>query len=245
MDLQRILDEAHNLVPKSDDGKVNIDDALLKAYEIYVKENMPDSVIAWPIISGSNRIKGMFKNYIICIFKHTGNNGYVNTNSIGKISLNLKSGDENNVEVIRRELQRHFNLSTYDSIFIIADHYPAADFQREITVNFMKHKVIMNKEPMKIFLSHKGANKETVRKYNNILKTLGFSPWLDEEAMAAGSNLNRAILDGVADSCATVFFITDAYIDENYLSDEVDYSIERIKENPNFKIITLGSVEHS
>lgn len=237
MNIEKILSEAHSLVTKNDDGKVDLENIIIKSYEIYVKKIMPDSIVSWPVISGANRIVGTYKDYVICIFKHTGNNSFFTKEGVGKISLNLVG--ENNIDIIRKELQQHFNLSAHDSIFIIHKEYPTTDFQREINVNFMKHKIIMKKEPMKIFLSHKGTNKNIVRKYNNILKTLGFSPWLDEEAMVAGSNLNRAILNGIEDSCATVFFITDAYVDETYLSDEVDYSIDRIKNNPNFKIITL------
>ena len=44
--------------------------------------------------------------------------------------------------------------------------------------------------PQRIFLSHKGADKPTVRKYARMLTELGFQPWLDEKAMAAGQISN-------------------------------------------------------
>lgn len=94
--------------------------------------------------------------------------------------------------------------------------------------------------PMKIFLSHKGSNKIMVRTYFNLLRELGFEPWLDEDAMVAGSNLDTSILQGFKDSCACVFFISPQFIDEDFLSDEIDYAITQKKaKHERFAIITL------
>lgn len=78
----------------------------------------------------------------------------------------------------------------------------------------------------KIFLSHKGVDKPVTREYFRVLKTLGFDPWLDEDAMVAGTPLERGILDGFEQSCAAVFFVTPSFQDENYLATEVNYAIE-------------------
>lgn len=95
--------------------------------------------------------------------------------------------------------------------------------------------------PKKIFLSHKGADKPMVREYFHLLKELGFEPWLDEDAMVAGTNLNRGIDQGFQESCAAVFFVTPSYVDEGYLEDEVDYAIDEKKEKGDkFAIITLA-----
>ncbi|MEK3711171.1 toll/interleukin-1 receptor domain-containing protein [Bacillus sp. FSL K6-1005] len=68
--------------------------------------------------------------------------------------------------------------------------------------------------PQKIFLSHKGIDKPAVREYHYLL---GFEPWLDEDAMAAGEALHRALLKGMEDSCAAVFFVIPNYVDDGYL----------------------------
>ncbi|MGW8753720.1 toll/interleukin-1 receptor domain-containing protein [Bacillus wiedmannii] len=95
--------------------------------------------------------------------------------------------------------------------------------------------------PKKIFLSHKGADKPLVREYFDLLKELGFEPWLDVDAMVAGTNLNRGIDQGFQESCAAVFFVTPSYKDEGYLEDEVDYAIDEKKEKGDkFAIITLA-----
>ena len=79
--------------------------------------------------------------------------------------------------------------------------------------------------PGKIFLSHKGIDKPKVREFKQILEQLGFAPWLDEDAMTAGVELERELLNGFKESCAAVFFVTRAFEDGNYLATEVNYAI--------------------
>lgn len=92
----------------------------------------------------------------------------------------------------------------------------------------------------KIFLSHKGANKPLVRDTARLLADVGFQPWLDEDAMQAGANLERALLEGMKQSCAAVFFVTPEYVDENYLATEVEYAIQQKRaKKDRFAIITI------
>lgn len=92
----------------------------------------------------------------------------------------------------------------------------------------------------RIFLSHKSIDKPIVMRYYNVLKTLGFEPWLDESDMPAGTNLERGIFEGFEKSCAAVFFITENFKDEKYLASEVDYAImQKRKKEKKFAIITL------
>jgi hypothetical protein len=105
----------------------------------------------------------------------------------------------------------------------------------ELTEEFMNENA-----PQRIFLSHKGTDKTLVRAYHRILTELGFQPWLDEEAMAAGVNLERALMQGMRDSCAAVFFVTTNYKDEGYLATEIDYAVrEKRRKGDRFAIITL------
>lgn len=92
----------------------------------------------------------------------------------------------------------------------------------------------------KIFLSHKTVDKPLVYRYFHALKEAGFDPWLDEQVMAAGANLEREVLRGFEESCAAVFFITENFSDEKYLAAEVDYAVmQKRKRNDKFAIITL------
>jgi hypothetical protein len=93
---------------------------------------------------------------------------------------------------------------------------------------------------VRIFLSHKSVDKPLVYRYYHALKELGFDPWLDEEAMPAGANLERGILKGFEESCAAVFFITENFKDQSYLATEVDYAvIQKRRKGGKFAIITL------
>lgn len=98
----------------------------------------------------------------------------------------------------------------------------------------------------KIFLSHKGADKPIVRRFSTCLQALGFSPWLDEDDMPAGTELHRGIREGFKNSCAAVFFITPAFKDESYLKGEINYAIEeKTARSDKFAIITLAIADGS
>ena len=95
-------------------------------------------------------------------------------------------------------------------------------------------------EPMKVFLSHKGCDKPLVRRFKDALEQVGFQPWLDEDAMHPGVELERGILNGFKESCAAVFFITPAFVDEKYLATEVNYAIQQKREKGDrFAIVML------
>lgn len=92
----------------------------------------------------------------------------------------------------------------------------------------------------KVFLSHKGADKAKVVDFKKTLELLGYEPWLDEDAMPAGTSLERGILKGMQDSCGVVFFITPSFKDEGYLQAEIDYAVQQKREKEDkFAIITL------
>jgi hypothetical protein len=92
----------------------------------------------------------------------------------------------------------------------------------------------------RVFLSHKGANKDIVRIYYRALKAVGYRPWLDEEDMPAGMNPDRGIRQGFNQSCAGVFFLTSDFKDEKFLKDEINYAKEEERDKADrFAIISL------
>ncbi len=95
-------------------------------------------------------------------------------------------------------------------------------------------------EPRKVFLSHKSSDKALVIDFKETLDLLGYETWLDEEAMPAGTTLERGLLQGMQESCAVVFFITSSFEDEGYLETEINYAIqEKRDKGGEFSIITL------
>ncbi len=49
----------------------------------------------------------------------------------------------------------------------------------------------------RIFLSHKGVDKAQIINFKLALEAVGFAPWLDDDAMPAGTSLERGILQGL------------------------------------------------
>lgn len=92
----------------------------------------------------------------------------------------------------------------------------------------------------RIFLSHKGSDKNMVLEYKEMLEELGYKPWLDDEAMPAGTSLERGLLKGMQESCAVVFFVTADFKDEGFLETEINYAVaEKRKRGDEFAIIPL------
>ncbi len=92
----------------------------------------------------------------------------------------------------------------------------------------------------KVFLSHKGVDKHHVIDFKKTLEILGYDPWLDKDAMPAGTSLDRGLLQGMQDSCGVVFFITPSFKDEGFLETEVDYARqEKRRKGDRFAIIIL------
>lgn len=95
-------------------------------------------------------------------------------------------------------------------------------------------------KPKHIFLSHKSPDKSLVREIAATLRSIGLTPWLDEDNMKAGANLERALRHGFHESCAAVFFVTPRFVDDGYLASEIDYALaEKRAKGDRFSIITL------
>jgi hypothetical protein len=215
-------------------------EAVLALYGELVVKTHPSHVTMWPLISGHDCKIAGFKNWGVIIFIHTGNSGSVNSYVIGGLPQTLIGSDSINVgnkEFVRSRLEKHFALGPQDGVVFIEDGQLE---NSELLALMHRHEMALGLAPMKIFLSHKGFDKPLVREFATTLSLLGFDPWLDEDAMPAGTNLERGILKGFADSCAAVFFVTPEFKDEAFLATEVDYAIkEKRAKGERFSIITL------
>lgn len=216
------------------------DDQFLELYRQIVETRYPDKVSVWPLLSGHNVKIGQFNNWLVLIFKHTGNPVMKTSSGIGQLPQTLIGApliEQSNLDRIRKRIEKHYGLKSMDAVVLVP---PNGNVESELYNVLQKHEYAMGLTPMRIFLSHKGADKELVREYKIILEELGFDPWLDEDAMFAGIELERGILQGFKDSCAAIFFITPNFKDENYLATEVDYAIaEKRRKGDKFSIITL------
>ena len=211
-----------------------------KEYRKIVEQKYSEYSNVWPILSGYNLLNGTYGNYIICIFKHTGNNSMMASSVVefNDVNTGVISISSQNIDSVRDKVRSSFQLSSMDSVVILA--MDGSNLGYELQKLLESHEFVMGVKKMKIFLSHKGADKPLVRLYKQTLELLGFEVWLDEDAMPAGTALHRGILQGFKDSCAAVFFITPNYKDEGFLETEVNYAItEKMNKGDKFSIITL------
>jgi hypothetical protein len=194
----------------------------------------------WPILAGYNIINGYYKDYIIVIFKDTGIQGIVSSSviSFSSDTLGVSEINETNTEAVKLKLTKDYGLMPRDSVVIFKND--GSNLGLELQKLLQRHEVVMGVVGMKIFLSHKGIDKKRVREYQKTLELIGFEPWLDEDSMNAGAELERGIRQGFTDSCAAIFFITPNFLDEDYLASEVNYAIaEKRKKKEKFSIIIL------
>jgi len=139
-------------------------------------------------------------------------------------------------------------LETDESLDIL--HFPCCGETVKVELHDQHFCVICGTEvdmatsdSKKVFLSHKGVDKDLVIEFKKSLELLGYEPWLDEDAMPAGTSLERGLLQGMQDSCSVVFFITPSFKDEGFLETEVNYAIqEKRKKGDKFAIVALQFV---
>jgi hypothetical protein len=222
------------------DKERSLTEEIVDLYRKEVQRHHPNLIAAWPVISGKNTRVAQFGNWFIVIYEHTGNAVLTVNSSIGALPpqlLGVSDITDSNKDQVRETLERYFALKPSDGMVMFL---PNGDISSELTKLLKRHEYAMGLTPMKIFLSHKCVDKGLVRNYKTALEILGFDPWLDEDAMAAGVELERGILKGFNESCAAVFFITEHFRDEKFLGSEVNYAIaEKRKKAERFSIITL------
>ncbi len=136
------------------------------------------------------------------------------------------------------QLEMHFDI-VRRRVFDKEQYLPSCTF-------VVTPELVSDQLPKRLFLSHKGIDKPQVRRYKSALEVVGLSPWLDEEAMVAGVELERGLLRGFKESCAAVFFVTPNYQDTGFLATEINYAMrEKRDKGDRFSIITLAlSNEH-
>ncbi|MGV3806952.1 toll/interleukin-1 receptor domain-containing protein [Citrobacter freundii] len=232
----------------------NFSDIIIdEIYKGIVQENYPEKILMWPLINGFNiRVGSLLGKYQILIYKNTGNSAFKTSNGIGELSKDIFNGCfyPNGSLDFKKAIsivEQVFDVKEKDAVFIVETITDGDQsfvkngsyIDEQINMILKKHEMALNMIPLQIFLSHKTIDKPKVREFHKVLKTLGFDPWLDEDKMSAGVELERALIKGMKDSCAAVFFITPSYKDDSYLSAEINYAISEKRKRPDFSIIAL------
>jgi hypothetical protein len=214
---------------------------ILEKYRAMVSERHTAQEKSWPLLSGYNVSYAGAGDWLVVIFKATSNRSLVETSGLGELPASVVGPNTLSVAEIdglKARVRKFLRLGPSDAIMVMD---PNGSVQvSDIEQMMLAHEAAMGLAPMKIFLSHKGVDKPYVREVKSALALLGFDPWLDEDAMTAGADLERALLQGFKDSCAAIFFVTSNFADEGYLSTEVGYAVrEKRAKGERFQIIAL------
>lgn len=218
---------------------------LLKAYRTAVADRYPDRIQGWPLLVSFGVEFNYFSykgwHVVHAVDRIGGVQDFSGGGELPESVVGFSAITEHNKEAIRQRLSEHFRIAPRDGLLLLdVKGNLAASIASEVNALLRWHEIAMGLSPMKIFLSHKGADKNMVRRFKETLLLFGFEPWIDEDAMPAGTVLHRGILKGFEDSCAAIFFVTVNFRDESYLSTEVDYAVEeKQKKGEGFSIITL------
>lgn len=82
-----------------------------------------------------------------------------------------------------------FKLKETDFVLFVG---PNRGIYSKVRLMFQKHEVAMGLAPIKVFLSHRNSDKPLVRDSKETLLIPGFEPWIDEDALSAGSESDRS-----------------------------------------------------
>ncbi|MDI1480371.1 toll/interleukin-1 receptor domain-containing protein [Polyangium sp. y55x31] len=236
------------------DDQQPIDNLIVDRYRTIVGSVFP-GVAPWPVVSGWNVVNARYGSALILLLKHTGFAGLKQTSQLTvlhRAQVGVDAITRGNRHLVKEQLEPLLRPGPYDLLLVLEDaivsqegdrveyRIPGDVIDEQLVEAAVKHAFAQGLLPMRVFLSHKNADKPKVREYYETLKLLGFDPWLDEHAMAAGANLERALLEGMNQSCAAIFFVTPNYQDERFLATEVDYAIQqKRKKGDLFSIVTL------
>lgn len=228
-----------------------IREKIIEPYSSMVAHSFPSLINKWPIISGYNLTTFTCDDWLFIVLHHKGPGLMTHAEHCGvrnHSEFGLNEITEENISQIKSELLSIYAKSEKDAIIALktinkSDNEIRLDLTSitaDLNELFEKHKLILGLSKMKIFLSHKGGDKSLIRDYAILLKELGFVTWFDEDDAPAGSSRNRIFSDGMAESCAAIFFITENFKDERDIGEEIDFALYQKREKgDDFAIIIL------
>lgn len=98
-----------------------------------------------------------------------------------------------------------------------------------------------------IFLSHSSKDKPFVEDLIPFLTRYDLPVWYDKVNISYGESIANAVMTGIDDSGAVLFFITKSFLESNWCKEEMESFISRHCEGDNILLISVvfPDVEHS
>jgi hypothetical protein len=230
-----------------------LEDEFLRVYREMVERDYPDMIAFWPLLRENNTHGHVWDGFCVFVLEDVGRLTTPKHHAIPEVLVSRLTGEllRGGKSALKRLISKSLNLTSRDFVIFMSVtetvteggyfvKFSQTDLIEEALEAMEQHKMALGISRNKIFLSHKGVDKLLVRDYKSTLDLLGFDTWLDEDAMPAGTSLDRGILQGFKDSCAVIFFMTPNFKDEGYLETEIDYAMrEKREKGDRFQIITL------
>ena len=95
-------------------------------------------------------------------------------------------------------------------------------------------------QKLRVFLCHASEDKANVREVCQLLKTDGFSPWLDEEDLLPGQQWSEEIPKAVRNANAVIVFVSQrAVTKEGYFQKEIKFALDLADEKPQGTIFLI------
>lgn len=101
-----------------------------------------------------------------------------------------------------------------------------------------KIKYVRFKPQFNLFLSHKTKDKPLMKSFENGLKFLGYSTWIDQANMPMGANLQAALKISIDQCDCLIAWLTEEYMGSDYCRAELLYAKQQGK-----IIISFGVME--
>jgi WD40 repeat protein len=121
-------------------------------------------------------------------------------------------------------LLRGYNLQHFQSWLKLAKtrhQHPPISLQLELIEASLRHPA---KSSLEVFISYSRADSDFAREINDALQLQGKTTWFDQESIAAGSDFQQEIYQGIKNSDNFLFIISPKSVNSPYCADEVEYA---------------------
>jgi len=132
---------------------------ILRAYQTLVATKHGNAVQTWPLLNGWKLVQGSFRGWTVVLLQDDPFVMVTHFSSLGEIKealVGFPSLDARNVEEGRRRLEGYFSPGGRDALLLIP---PDGRINAEFDYMMNRHERAQGLTPMKVFLSHKGADK--------------------------------------------------------------------------------------
>jgi hypothetical protein len=221
----------------------------IDAYRKQVTAVHPEKVATWPLLSGNTVQAGVIDGFLVMAF-HDSKNSMMRTADVLHQRLLPNVGIEFQkvgMNGVRKYVSAQLQLSQFDFVYVSpalgtleSFRWKEADLQSEAQIALEQHETALGLTKNRIFLCPKGVDRAVVQEFKSTLDLLGFSTWLDEDAMSTETPLKSGVLNRFADSCAVVFVMTSNFLDQGDLASDIEDALaQKRSKQDRFQIITL------